>query len=159
MQALVSSRIGLRPHRSWPRFDRRSDINRGPALQARSQVFFTPLKPSKRLEIATRDQEGHKLHMRQVRFHLLQYPAIFDEFIEKPSKSILAHTFPYTIVIFARRHDATCGPYWKWKHKNAHVESEYGHGFPVPKTSRFSQLKVKGKKIYQTKQPKQRTHL
>ena len=33
-QALVFSRIGLRPHRSWPLFARRSDINRAPALQA-----------------------------------------------------------------------------------------------------------------------------
>ena len=37
-QAFVSSRIGLWPHRSWPLFARRSDINRAPALQARIEM-------------------------------------------------------------------------------------------------------------------------
>ena len=42
-----------------------------------------------RTRSSTRDQEGHQLHMRQVQFTFISI------FIEKLSKSILAHTFSY----------------------------------------------------------------
>ena len=45
-QAHVSSRIGLRPHRSWPRFARCSEVNRACALQATFDTKSTTNRPS-----------------------------------------------------------------------------------------------------------------